>query len=263
MELQVKDKVFMIAASSKGLGFGVARELAKDGAKVCISGRTQKTIEQAAENLEKETGATIFPYVMDASSAESIRQWSDAVINKFGRVDGLLVNAGGPPAGNFEDFTDDNWQQAFELTLMSAVRMIRNVLPSMKQSGKGSIVTITSMSVKEPINNLLLSNVFRSGVTALVKSLASELAPYHIRVNNLMPGRINTERLRSLDQSTSEKTGLPLVEIQKSIMEKIPLNRYGTIEEFGKAGAFLLSDAASYITGASLQVDGGLIKTVW
>lgn len=253
----------MIAASGKGLGFGVARELAKNRAIVCISSRTKEEIEQAAQELAKETGAIVFPFAMDASSGKSILLWRDAVVDKFGRIDGLLVNAGGPPAGRFSDFSDDDWQQAFDLTLMSAVRMIRAVLPAMKKQQKGSIVAVTSLSVKEPIDNLLLSNVFRSGVTSLVKSLSTELAPYNIRVNNLMPGRIDTDRLRSLDESIAKRTGQPLSDIQKQMVGRIPLGRYGTTEEFGKAGAFLLSDAASYITGASLQVDGGLIKTVW
>ncbi len=145
---------------------------------------------------------------------------------------------------------------------MSAVRLISAVLPSMKANG-GSILTITSMSVKEPIETLLLSNVFRSGVTSLVKSLAKEFAPHQIRVNNLMPGRIDTDRVRSLDQIKAQQNGLPVEDIQKANCKTIPLGRYGSADEFGKAGAFLLSEAASYITGASLQVDGGLIKTVW
>ncbi|WP_159523206.1 SDR family oxidoreductase [Sunxiuqinia indica] len=262
MELQVKDKVFMLAASSKGLGYGIARELAKDGAIVCLASRTETELTLAAKTLHQETGAEVFPFVMDTASPESILNWTKAVINRFGRIDGLLVNAGGPPAGGFQDFTDNDWQKAFELTLMSAVRMTHAVLPSMKENG-GSILTITSMSVKEPIETLLLSNVFRSGVTSLVKSLAKELAPHQIRVNNLMPGRIDTDRVRSLDQIKAQQSDLPVEDIQKANCKTIPLGRYGNTDEFGKAGAFLLSEAASYITGASLQVDGGLIKTVW
>lgn len=252
----------MLAASSKGLGYGIARELAKDGAIVCLASRTKTELEQAAKKLHQETGAEVFPFVMDAASPDSILNWTKAVINRFGRIDGLLVNAGGPPAGGFQDFTDNDWQKAFELTLMSAVRMINAVLPSMKENG-GSILTITSMSVKEPIETLLLSNVFRSGVTSLVKSLAKEFAPHQIRVNNLMPGRIDTDRVRSLDQIKAQQGDLPVEDIQKANCKTIPLGRYGSTDEFGKVGAFLLSEAASYITGASLQVDGGLIKTVW
>lgn len=263
MDLQVKDKVFMVAASSKGLGFGIARELAKNGATVCIASRTKSDIQKAAELLRNETGATIFSSVMDASKSESITKWVSEVNSAFKRIDGLVVNAGGPPPGNFENFSDEHWQSAFELTLMSAVRMVRNVLPNLRTNGKGSILTVTSISVKEPVDQLLLSNVFRSGVTSLVKSLANELAVENIRVNNLIPGRINTDRVRALDKNVSKIKNISVEKIKEQNENSIPLGRYGTIDEFGKAGAFLLSPAASYITGASLVVDGGILKTVW
>lgn len=253
----------MVAASSKGLGFGIARELAKNDATVCIASRTKIEIETTAEILRNETGAIVHASVFDAANGTSIDKWISEVKGKFNRIDGLLVNAGGPPPGNFDDFSDDDWEVAFHLTLMSAVRLIRGVLPSMREIGEGSILTITSMSVKEPVNQLILSNVFRSGVTSLVKSLSNELAPENIRVNNLMPGRIDTDRVKSLDKNSAEKTGKTLDDIKKQNEAKIPVGRYGTVEEFGKAGAFLLSPAASYITGVSLAVDGGILKTVW
>ena len=262
MDLKVKDKVFMVAAASKGLGYGIARELAKNGAIVCIASRTKNDIEQAAETLRKETGATIHASVFDASDANSITSWISDVEKSFEQIDGLVVNAGGPPPGQFDNFSDDDWNAAFNLTLMSAVRLIRGVLPKLRING-GSVLTVTSMSVKEPIGQLLLSNVFRSGVTSLVKSLSIELAKDNIRVNNLLPGRIDTDRVKSLDQSNAEKTGISVSEIKSKNEETIPLGRYGNIDEFGKAGAFLLSPASSYITGVSLAVDGGFIKTVW
>ena len=263
MDLGIEGKVFMVAAASKGLGFGIARELAKNGAIVCIASRTKTDIEFAAETLRKETGATIHTSVFDASNSGSIKNWISEVETAFERIDGLVVNAGGPPPGNFDDFTDDDWQAAFNLTLMSAIRLIRGVLPSMRASGGGSILTVTSMSVKEPVNRLLLSNVLRSGVTSLVKSLSNELAAENIRVNNLMPGRIDTDRVKSLDKSNAEKSGISVSEIKRKNEATIPLGRYGNIDEFGKTGAFLLSPAASYITGVSLAVDGGIMKTVW
>ena len=262
MVLQIKDKVFIVAASSKGLGYGIASELAKNGATVCIASRTKNEIEKAAEKLRKETGATIHAFVFDASDANSIKAWISEIEKSFEQIDGLVVNAGGPPPGKFDDFTDEDWNKAFNLTLMRAVRLIRGVLPQLRLNG-GSILTVTSMSVKEPISQLLLSNVFRSGVTSLVKSLSIELAKDNIRVNNLLPGRIDTDRVKSLDQSNSENTGVPVSEIKIKNEAAIPLGRYGKIEEFGKAGAFLLSPASSYITGVSLAVDGGFIKTVW
>ena len=263
MNLQVEGKVFMVAASSKGLGFGIASELAKNNAIVCIASRTKADIEKAAEQLRKETGATVHASVFDASEPESIISWVNEVKTAFGRIDGLVVNAGGPPAGDFDDFDDSDWQAAFNLTLMSAVRLIRGVLPAMREGEGGSILTVTSMSVKEPINRLLLSNVFRSGVASLVKSLSTELAKDNIRVNNLMPGRMDTERLRALAKNNATLSGISEEEMNQQMASVIPIGRYGTVDEFGKAGAFLLSPAASYITGVSLAVDGGIMKTVW
>ena len=263
MNLNIKEKVFMVAASSKGLGFGIARELARNGARVCIASRNRKEVEKAADELRAENDSTVLSSVFDAADKSSIQNWIQEVKEKYNRIDGLVVNAGGPPPGNFDDFSDDDWQTAFNLTLMSAVRLIRGVLPSMRKSNGGSILTVTSMSVKEPVDRLLLSNVFRSGVTSLVKSLSNELASENIRVNNLMPGRIDTDRVKSLDKSNAQKLEIPTNELKKQNEQKIPLGRYGTIEEFGKAGAFLLSPAASYITGVSLSVDGGILRTVW
>lgn len=260
MDLQVEGKVFMVAASSKGLGFGIARELAKNGATVCIASRTKSEVQTAADKLRAETNANVHASVFDAADAKSIEAWINEVARAFERIDGLVVNAGGPPPGNFGDFSDDDWQAAFNLTLMSAVRLIRSVLPFMRAGGGGSILTITSLSVKEPINGLLLSNVFRSGVASLVKSLASDLAGENIRVNNLIPGRIDTDRVKALDKNIAEKQSVSAEKIKQQHESAIPLGRYGTIEEFGRAGAFLLSAAASYITGASLVVDGGLLK---
>jgi 3-oxoacyl-[acyl-carrier protein] reductase len=262
MILNIENKVFMVAASSKGLGFGIAQELARNGATVCIASRTKKDVEATAEKLRTETKATVHASVFDALEAQSIENWIAQVARAFEHIDGLVVNAGGPPPGNFSDFSDNDWQAAFNLTLMSAVRLIRGVLPHMRSGGGGSILTITSLSVKEPINGLLLSNVFRSGVVSLVKSLANELAGENIRVNNLIPGRIDTDRVKALDKNLSEKQGVHAEKIKQQHESAIPLGRYGTIVEFGKAGAFLLSDAASYITGANLIVDGGLLKGV-
>ena len=199
MDLKLNGKVAMVAASSKGLGYGIAQALAQEGASISIGSRTEADIESAAEQLRKETGVSVLASVLDSSEPESIQQWANITLKEFGGVDKLLVNAGGPPTGKFEDFSDNDWQAAFELNLLSAVRMIRAALPSMRERGGGSILTVTSMSVKEPIDMLILSNVMRSGVTSLVKSLSVQLAPDNIRLNNLMPGRINTDRLRSLD----------------------------------------------------------------
>lgn len=263
MDLGLRGKVAMVAASSKGLGFGIARELAREGALVSIGSRTESEIHDAAETLTNEMDGDVLANVLDAADPSSITQWLENTVDAFGGVDILVVNAGGPPAGKFDDFADSDWQAAFELTLMSAVRMIRAALPYMREAGGGSILVITSSSVKEPIDFLLLSNVMRSGVTSLAKSLSQQLAPENIRVNNLMPGRIDTDRVQSLDAMNAEAKDLPVEEIKAVNELGIPFGRYGTIGEFGRIGAFLLSDAASYITGQTIAVDGGAIKTVW
>jgi 3-oxoacyl-[acyl-carrier protein] reductase len=263
MQLNLKGKVAMVAASSKGLGFGIAQELAREGAKLSIGSRSKDGIESAAKKLREETQADVLSSILDASNKQSIEDWTKRTTDHFGGVDLLVVNAGGPPPGKFMDFTDENWQAAFDMNLMSAVRMIRQVIPSMESRGGGSILTVTSSSVKEPIDVLILSNVMRSGVTSLVKSLSLQLAPKNIRVNNLMPGRIDTDRVRSIDENQAKAVGISVEERKAQSQATIPLQRYGTIEDFGKMGAFLLSDAASYVTGSSIAVDGGSIKTVW
>ncbi len=263
MNLGLKDKVVMVAASSQGIGFGVAEACAKEGARLSIASRSAEGIEKAAAKLRSKYGGEVLASTFDASNRESIERWSGATLEHFGAIDSLLVNAGGPPAGTFLQNDDAVWQKAFELTLLSAVRMIRSVLPQMQKQRSGSIVTVTSTSVKEPIEILLLSNVLRSGVVSLVKSLSNEFAGQGIRINNLVPGRIETDRVKELDQANAERRKISSDEQRESEMRTIPLGRYGTIEEFGAAAAFLLSDAASYITGANLLVDGGKTKTVW
>ncbi len=263
MDLGLTNKVIMVAAASKGLGYGIAQAVAQEGARVSIGSRTEADILAAAEALHNETGAETLGSVFDARDAASINAWVEATVLKFGGIDGLVVNAGGPPAGDFDKFDDAAWQAAFELTLMSSIRMIRSVLPHLRARGGGSILGVTSSSVKEPIDILLLSNVMRSGVVSLLKSLSRELAPEQIRVNNLVPGRILTDRVKSLDVIGAKNGGRSVAEQQAMQEAQIPWRRYGTIQEFGKAGAFLLSDAASYITGETLIVDGGVMKTVW
>ena len=263
MDLGVKDKVYMVAGASRGLGYGIAEILAQDGAKVAIASRDQSAITAAAERLSAETGADVLATACDVTSAESINHWHRLSLDHFGGIDGLVVNAGGPPPGAFDSFDDDAWQGAFELTLLSAVRLIRRVLPDLRARGGGSILTLTSSSVKEPIDYLLLSNVMRSGVTSLAKSLSQQLASENIRVNNLVPGLIETDRITGLATVAAEMAGISVAEQKLYMQSPIPMGRFGQAEEFGRAGAFLLSPAASYITGATVVVDGGAMKTVW
>ena len=189
-----------------------------------------------------------------------IQAWVDKTVAAWGAIDCLLVNAGGPPAMTLSEASDDDFQAAFELTLLSSFRMIRMTVPHM--SAGGSILTVTSSSIKEPSPRLGLSTVMRAGVAGMVKTLADELASDGIRLNNLIPGRIDTDRVAQLDAVTSEKTGLSMDEVKARAIAGIPLGRYGTIDDFGAAGAFLLSPAASYITGATLRVDGGAMRSI-
>jgi 3-oxoacyl-[acyl-carrier protein] reductase len=195
-------------------------------------------------------------------SAADLTAWHDRTLHAFGGVDLLFVNTGGPPAGTALSFDDAAWSGAFELLLLSAVRLVRLAVPSMRQRGGGAIVVSTSSAVKEPIPNLALSNVVRASVSALSKTLANELAPDHIRVNQLIPGRINTDRVRELDVIRGKASGASADDVRSAFSKTIPLGRYGEADEFAAAAVFLFSAAARYITGASLQVDGGLVRSV-
>lgn len=263
MEKTLEGKVIFVAGSSKGIGFAIAEEAAKQGANVFLGSRDNERLSSAASRITKNTEADVRFRILDVTQAGSIKEWVESGISHFGRIDGLVVNAGGPPAGMFDSLTEEQWYASFDLILMSAVRLIRQSLPYMKKVSKGSIVTITSVSVKEPIDILLLSNVFRSGVTSLAKSLSRDLASYNIRVNNILPGRLDTERVEELDGIHAKNRGISVNEVRASFQELIPLSRYGKPEELANLAVFLLSDKATFITGTTIPVDGGMLKTVW
>ena len=259
MDLGLRGRVALVAAASKGLGYGVAQALAHEGSSLSICSRTETDIQAAAARLREETGSETLASVCDMRDVASIDSWVAATVARFGRIDAVLVNAGGPPAGNLRDFDDGQWQAAFELTLMSAVRLVRAALPHLTRGS--AILTVTSSSIREPIARLGLSTVMRAGVAGFVKTLADELAGEGIRVNNLLPGRIDTERVAQLDRNTAANLGITPEEARRRSEVAIPLQRLGTIEEYGAAAAFLLSPVAAYITGASLQVDGGKMRS--
>jgi 3-oxoacyl-[acyl-carrier protein] reductase len=260
MELGLKGKVAMVAGASKGLGYGVARCLAAEGALVSMSSRDEGAITDAARRISAETYFETLPVAVDVRDGASIAAWHAKTLEKFGGVDLLFTNSGGPPAGAALSFDDDAWKAAFELLVLSAVRMVRVAAPSMKVRGGGAIVISTSTAVVEPVPNLALSNVVRTSAGALAKTLANELAADRIRVNHLMPGRIDTDRVRELDTIRAKATGGTADAVREGWEKNIPLGRYGLAEEYGNAAVFLLSNAARYITGASLRCDGGLVK---
>jgi 3-oxoacyl-[acyl-carrier protein] reductase len=263
MQQILQGKTILVAGSSQGLGYAVAEASAHEGANVFLGSRDEEKLSFSASQISKSAGTDVQYCKLDVTQPESIKEWVNAALTRFGHIDGLVVNGGGPPAGMFDSFTDEQWYAAFELNLMSAVRLIREVLPTMKKASKGSIITITSVSVKEPIDMLLLSNVFRSAVTSLAKSLSRDLASYNIRINNILPGRLDTERVKQLDGIISQNKGISVNEVRSMYQDQIPLGRYGKPEELGNLATFLLSDKASFITGTTIPVDGGMLKTVW
>lgn len=262
MDLGLKGKVVLVSGASKGLGFGVAKALAAEGASVSISSRDQQSIEAAAKRIESETGSRVIAMPVDVRDKAAIERWIAHAAETFGGIDGLMTNSGGPPAGDAVSFDDAAWQEAADLLLFSAIRMIRATVPYMERRGGGAILVSTSSSVKEPVPNLGLSTVLRASVSALSKTLALELAARKIRVNQIIPGRIDTDRVRHLDEVNARKQGVSADQAKAKALAAIPIGRYGQPDEFGRVGAFLLSDAASYMTGATVQVDGGQIRSV-
>ncbi len=259
MDFGLKGKVAMVAGASRGLGFAVAQALAAEGANVSIASRDEAAICAAAKRLG---AGQVMATPLDVRSAEGIERWARATEDRFGGIDILFANAGGPPAGAALSFDDAAWQGAVDLLLFSTLRMVRAAVPSMEARGGGAILVSTSSSVKEPIQNLGLSTVVRASVSALAKTLAIELAPIRVRVNQIVPGRIDTDRVRQLDEINGKKQGVTADQAKAKSIAAIPAGRYGEPEEFGRVAAFLLSDAASYMTGATVQVDGGLIRSV-
>jgi 3-oxoacyl-[acyl-carrier protein] reductase len=263
MDLGLQDKVAIVMAASKGLGRACATALAAEGAQVTIGARGAQVLEKTAQEIQQTTRSRVLAVPTDVTKEEDVEAIVAATVREFGRIDILVNNAGGPPAGKFASFGDADWQAAFELNLLSTVRLVRLVLPHMRTTGSGRIITIVSTSVKQPIDGLLLSNAIRSGVVGLAKTLSVELAPDNITVNNVCPGRILTDRLRQiyhinerLQQGVSEEAVL------KEMSQDIPLGRVGKPEELGAFVAFLASQQAAYITGTTVQVDGGLVRSL-
>ncbi|KAA0546621.1 SDR family oxidoreductase [Bacillus sp. BGMRC 2118] len=261
MELNLQGKTALIAASSQGLGKAIAEQFVREGMNVVISSRNEEKLNHVTEQLNKIGPGRAVYQVADLSNYEDIKGLVKRAIDEFGQINVLINNAGGPPTGTIESISDEKWQGAFELNLLSYIRLIRESLPYLKKQG-GRIINIASSSVKEPIPGLLLSNTFRTGIVGLSKTLATELAPYNILINTVSPGRIATERIEQLDNITARNNGLTREEVEAKVKTNIPLGRYGEPEEFAKVVTFLVSEANGYMTGSTFLVDGGLVKSI-
>ncbi len=261
MELALKGKVALVVASSQGLGKAIAEQFIKEGTNVMITSRNEEKLKKVKDELNKIGPGKAAFVPCDITKGNEIKKLVAETVAIFGRLDILINNAGGPPAGSFEDMSDQNWQQAFELNLLSYIRMIREALPHLKQNG-GHIINIASSSIKEPIPNLILSNTFRTGIAGLSKSLSQELAKYNILVNTIGPGRIATDRITHLDEVAAQQQGKTQEEIEAERKSAIALGRYGEPEEFAKVVVFLASNANTYMTGSSFLVDGGMVKSI-
>jgi 3-oxoacyl-[acyl-carrier protein] reductase len=257
MDFGLQGKVALVAAASKGLGYASALGLAREGAKVAISARTRETIEQAAAQITRETGAEVLPIVADVTQAEDLARMVEETVARFGSLHIVVPNSGGPPAGTFETLDEEQWRSALDSTLLSTARLIRAALPHLKSAGWGRIVVITSTSVRQPIPGLLLSNSLRAGVVGLCKTLSQEFAPYGITVNNVAPGSYDTSRLTHLFERRAQAAGTTVEEARKQAEKNIPLGRLGRPEELANAVVFLASEAGSYVTGQTWIVDGG------
>lgn len=266
MDLGLKGKVAAVAAASKGLARAVATEFAREGARVVVCSREKATIEGAAKEIADATRGEVHGVAADLATEGGCKAFVAEAVKRFGRLEILVVNAGGPPPGRFDELDDPTWQRAVDLTLFSAVRLTREALPHLRAAGGGSIVYMTSTSVIQPTQylNLILSNAIRNAVQGMAKTLAADLAKEGIRVNAVQPGRIETERVRQLDEDVAKRTGQSLDAVKRYWTENwIPVGRYGKPEEFAAAVVFLASPRASYITGVSLRVDGGMVKTLF
>ncbi len=260
MDLGLKDKVVLCPASAKGLGKGIAMELAREGAKVMISGHSDANLQKTQDEIEAATGNRPSVYVCDITSPEQIQAMVDYTVSTLGDIWGLSNMCPGPKPGPFMNFTDEDWERAFHTCLLSYIRTIRAVLPSMKRLGGGRIINSTSSSVKDTLDNLILSNTMRMGVLGMTKTLCREVGPDNILVNVIGPGRIGTDRILRLNAVRAEKSGCSVEEYEKADLKNFPLGRYGTIEEYGRVGAFLLSAANTYVSGQNILVDGGMTR---
>jgi 3-oxoacyl-[acyl-carrier protein] reductase len=262
MDLGLTGKVAWVLGATSGMGRATAAALAAEGASVAVSARREDELAATAKDIENQVGTRCLAVPLDVSDGPGIAEAGRRIAGELGPVGILFSNAGGPPPGGFDEFDDAALYDAFTLTTASAWRLAKAVVPGMKEQRSGCLIFNTSWSVKEVIPNLLLSNMLRASVVSMAKTLSKELGPHGIRVLVAAPGRIDTPRMAAIDQNTARTLGKPIEEVERASMAEIPLGRYGTPEEFGQAMTWLASDRASYMTGITVTVDGGLLNMV-
>src|ERR1700690_3119685 len=260
MDLGLKGRVAIVAAASKGLGRAIAEEFAKEGCQVAICARTAADLERAAQEIERAHGGSVFHRALDVTNAGAVRGFVEDIDKKYGRIDICVTNAGGPPAKKFLEISLEDWHAAVELTLLSNVYFAREVLPRMQRNHWGRLLTLTSVSVKQPIAGRLLSNSLRAGVAGLAKTLANEFGADGITVNNVCPGFTLTDRLEELVEKRAKDAGVDREQMLKNMSAQVPAGRLGRPEEVAALVTFLASERASYINGTTITVDGGLVK---
>jgi 3-oxoacyl-[acyl-carrier protein] reductase len=263
MNLGLKNKVVLVAAASRGLGRAVAEELANEGASLILCARDGDVLKQCCEEIRDKSGVEILGIPADLSKTSDIEKVFDQGMERFGRIDILVTNVGGPPAGTFENLPRESWGDATKLLLESVLDLTRLVLPQMKERKWGRILNITSIAAKQPVENLILSNSLRAAVTGFAKTLSAEVAPFNITVNNILPGYTRTERVEQLARTIAEKEGVTPEEAMNKWTAEIPMGRLGEPEEFAALAAFLVSERASYVTGSSIAVDGGWTRSLF
>ena len=263
MDLGLSGRGAVVAAASQGLGYAIAHELAAEGARVVICARGEERLRRAAERIAGATGARVLPVVADVSRPADVERLAAAAREALGQVDVVVTNSGGPSPGTFEATKPEAWQAAFEIVLMSAVGLIRAFLPEMKERRFGRVLNVTSITVKQPVDNLLLSNALRAAVTGMARTLATEVAPFGITVNNLLPGYTRTERLDELATAAQARDGTAPADFFARLEREIPARRLGDPRELAALAAFLASERAAYVTGQSIAVDGGWIRGLY
>jgi len=262
MDLGLKNKVALVAGSSSGLGEAVAKELAGEGASLVLCARSGDKLEQVRQDIIQNCPVEVITVAADLGDEAGVQRVIAAAMEKFGQVDILVNNTGGPPAGKFESLTDAMWDDAIRLMLGSAIKLTRGVLPGMKERRFGRIINITSIAVKQPVDGLMLSNSVRAGITGFARTLANEVAPYGITVNNILPGFTRTRRVDYLAEQSAAATGTRPEEIIKNWEAEIPMGRLAEPRELAAMVTFIASERASYVTGTSITVDGGWVQSL-